>query len=123
AMAVDGFGVGCVYAVNPLQLTSGVPAGQTGSAMSFYQLNRTVAYSAGSALSATLLVISIPPGHRLPAASGYATAALACTAVLAVALAVSLLFALAVSPAAGSPAAGSAAARQGMWCRGGAVTH
>ncbi|MBO0774480.1 MAG: MFS transporter, partial [Actinobacteria bacterium] len=34
AMAVDGFGVGCVYAVNPLQLTSGVPAEQTGSAMS-----------------------------------------------------------------------------------------
>ena len=63
--------------------------------MSFYQLNRTVAYAAGSALSATLLVTSIPPGHRLPAASGYTTAALACTAILAVALAVSLLFALA----------------------------
>jgi hypothetical protein len=35
AMAVDGFGVGCVYAVNPLQITGGVPPAETGSAMSF----------------------------------------------------------------------------------------
>ncbi len=93
-MTVDGFGVGCVYAVNPLQITSGVPAGETGSAMSFYQLARTVAYAAGSALSATLLVLSVPPGRHLPAAAGYSIAALACTAVLTAALAVSLLFAL-----------------------------
>jgi MFS family permease len=93
AMTVDGFGVGCVYAVNPLQITSGVPPAETGSAMSFYQLARTVAYALGSALSATLLVLSVPPGHALPADAGYTTAALACLAVLAAALAVSLLFA------------------------------
>ena len=94
AMTVDGFGVGCVYAVNPLQITSGVPAAETGSAMSFYQLARTVAYAAGSALSATLLVLSIPSGRHLPALAGYSTAALVCTAILTVALAVSLLFAM-----------------------------
>lgn len=93
AMTVDGFGVGCVYAVNPLQITGGVPAAETGSAMSFYQLNRTVAYSVGSALSATLLVLSIPRGHLLPAGPGYSIAALASTAILAAALAASLLFA------------------------------
>lgn len=93
AMTVDGFGVGCVYAVNPLQITSGVPPAETGSAMSFYQLARTVAYALGSALSATLLVLSVPRGHALPADAGYTTAALACLAVLAAALAVSLLFA------------------------------
>ena len=93
AMAVDGFGVGCVYAVNPLQITGAVPAAETGSAMSFYQLTRTVAYSVGSALSATLLVLSIPHGQHIPADAGYTTAALACTAILAGALAVSLLFA------------------------------
>ena len=94
AMTVDGFGVGCVYAVNPLQITHGVPATETGSAMSFYQLARTVAYAAGSALSATLLVLSIPPGRHLPAGAGYSIAALVCTAILTAALAVSLLFAL-----------------------------
>ena len=93
AMTVDGFGVGCVYAVNPLQITSGVPPAETGSAMSFYQLARTVAYALGSALSATLLVLSVPRGHALPADAGYTTAALASTAILAAALAVSLLFA------------------------------
>ena len=41
-MALNGLGVGSVYAVNPLQITSGVPAAETGSAMSFYQLVRTV---------------------------------------------------------------------------------
>jgi len=93
AMAVDGFGIGCIYAVNPLQITSGVPAAETGSAMSFYQLNRTVAYAAGSALSATLLVLSSPPSQHLPSNAGYSTAALACTAILTLALAVSLIFA------------------------------
>lgn len=93
AMIVDGFGVGCIYAVNPLQITSGVPAAETGSAMSFYQLNRTVAYSIGSALSATLLTASMPRGHALPAGAGYTAAALVSTAVLAAALMASLLFA------------------------------
>ena len=93
AMTVDGFGVGCVYAVNPLQITGGVPAAETGSAMSFYQLARTVAYALGSALSATLLVGSVPRGHARPADAGYTTAALASTAILTAALAVSLLFA------------------------------
>lgn len=94
AMTADGFGVGCVYAVNPLQITGGVPATETGSAMSFYQLNRTVAYSVGSALSATLLVLSIPRGQVFPGDAGYTTAALTSAAILAVALAVSLMFAM-----------------------------
>ena len=107
AMTVDGFGVGCVYAVNPLQITGGVPAAETGSAMSFYQLARTVAYAIASALSATLLVLSVPRGHTLPAAAGYSTAALASIAILVAALAVSLLFARpAASPGSRPPAPG-----------------
>lgn len=93
AMAINGFGVGCVYAVNPLQITGSVPAGETGSAMSFYQLARTVAYSFASALSATLLIESIPhPGH-LPTSHGYSTAAAVSTGVLVLALVVSAIFA------------------------------
>lgn len=99
AMALDGFGVGCVYAVNPLQITSGVPAHETGSAISFYQLARTVAYAIGSTLSATVLALSIPPGHAYPAYAGYDAAALVCTAVLVVALVTSGLFAVRRDPA------------------------
>ncbi len=94
AMLVDGFGVGCVYAVNPQQITAAVPAGETGSAMSFYQVGRTVAYAIASALSATLLVLSVPRGRTLPAAAGYSTAAITSTVILAAALAVAVLFAL-----------------------------
>lgn len=93
AMALNGFGVGCVYAVNPLQITGGVPASETGSAMSFYQLVRTVAYSFASALSATLLIESIPHGHRLPTGHAYSTAAAVSTGILVIALAVSAIFA------------------------------
>jgi MFS family permease len=94
AMALDGFGVGCVYAVNPLQITGGVPAAETGSAISFYQLVRTVAYSLGSTLSATVLVLYLPRGRAFPADAGYSAAAVVCTAVLVVALVASALFAL-----------------------------
>jgi MFS family permease len=91
-MALSGFGVGSVYAVNPLQITGGVPASETGSAISFYQLVRTVAYAIASALSATVLVESTPAGHRFPADYGYSAAALVSIAVLVAALAVSVLF-------------------------------
>ena len=91
-MALNGLGVGSVYAVNPLQITSGVPAEETGSAISFYQLVRTVAYAIASALSATVLVLSTPAGQRLPANAGYSTAALVSIGVLVAALLASTLF-------------------------------
>jgi predicted MFS family arabinose efflux permease len=94
ALALAGFGVGCVYAVNPLQITGSIPAAETGSAISFYQLARTVAYSLGSALSATVLELSIPRGHALPAASGYSAAALVSIVILVAALAASTAFAI-----------------------------
>ena len=94
AMALDGFGVGCVYAVNPLQITGGVPAAETGSAISFYQLVRTVAYSMASTLSATVLAGYLPRGRVFPSDAGYSAAAVVCTAVLVAALAASALFAI-----------------------------
>ena len=95
AMTLNGFGVGSVYAVNPPQITGGVPAAETGSAISFYQLIRTVAYSIASALSATILILGTPAGHAVPANAAYGAAALVSTAVLAAALVVSSIFAVA----------------------------
>jgi MFS family permease len=65
---------------------------ETGSAISFYQLVRTVAYAIASALSATVLVASTPAGRRFPADAGYSVAAGICIAVLLAALAVSVVF-------------------------------
>jgi predicted MFS family arabinose efflux permease len=103
AMAVLGFGVGCVFAINPLQIVAGVPAHETGSAMSFYQLVRTVGYSIASALSATALVLYIPAGHALPSNAGYTTAALISVAVLLAGLVLSTAFAIATHRGQGSP--------------------
>ena len=65
-MTACGLGVGSVYTVNPLQITGGVPAAETGSAISFYQLVRTVAYAIGSALSAPCSSCPRPPGSGTP---------------------------------------------------------
>jgi hypothetical protein len=91
-MAACGLGVGSVYAVNPLQITGGVPAAETGSAISFYQLVRTVAYAIASVLSATVLVLATPAGKPFPSDAGYSAAALVSIAVLVAALAVSIVF-------------------------------
>ena len=91
-MTACGLGVGSIYAVNPLQITGGVPAAETGSAISFYQLVRTVAYAIASALSATVLVDSTPASSRFPADAGYRAAALVSTVVLVAALLASSLF-------------------------------
>jgi hypothetical protein len=86
----------------------GVPAAETGSAISFYQLVRTVAYSLGSTLSATVLVLYLPRGRAFPSDAGYSAAAVVCTAVLVAALAASAVFA--IWP--GRPAAAVTAARR-----------
>lgn len=93
-MALTGLGSGAVFAVNPIQVVEGVPASETGSAISFYQLVRGVGYSVASALSATALVGYIRPGARLPTNAGYGAAALVDLAVLAATLVVSTLLAL-----------------------------
>ncbi|GAA4552446.1 MFS transporter [Amycolatopsis samaneae] len=72
-MAVAGAGTGSVFAVMPGYLMRAVPAQETSSAMSFNQILRTVGYSAGGALGATILQAHIAPGESFPADSGYTT--------------------------------------------------
>ena len=40
-MALAGFGVGCVYAVNPLQITGGVPSDETGPGQEWQRRDRS----------------------------------------------------------------------------------
>ncbi|GCE29760.1 MFS transporter [Dictyobacter alpinus] len=92
-MGIAGFGVGCIFASNPLQIVRGVTAQETGSAMSFYQVLRSIGFSAGSALSATVLTAFTPAGQVLPTAEGYSVAALVNIGILLVALALSIALA------------------------------
>jgi MFS family permease len=102
AMALTGLGVGAVFAINPIQILDGVPDQYTGSAISFYQLLRTVAYSIASALSATILVGYIPSGRAVPVSAGYSTAVLLDLAVLTAALIVAIILAFPLPRRAGS---------------------
>ena len=68
-MALNGLGVGSVYAVNPLQISRGVPAAEPGSAISS-TARAPIAYASASALSATVLVESTPGRHRFPTDAG-----------------------------------------------------
>ena len=60
-----------------------MPPTETGSATGFNQVLRTVGYSAGSALSATVLEAHTPVGAALPDVSGYTTAGVLGCAVFA----------------------------------------
>jgi predicted MFS family arabinose efflux permease len=93
-MSLAGAGVGGVFAANPLQILAGAPKEETGSAMSVYQVVRSVGFSIGSALSATLLVGSIPSRGGLPTAGGYTAASIVSMAVLLVATGAAVRLAL-----------------------------
>ena len=75
AMALAGFGVGGVFAANPLQIMRGVAAGETASALGFYQVLRAMSFTVGSVLSATVLEASTRSGRTLPSTAGYQHAA------------------------------------------------
>ena len=54
-MGLLGIGFGFTFAAIPGLITSAVPAGEIGSAMGFYQVVRSIGFSAGSALVASIL--------------------------------------------------------------------
>lgn len=74
-MGGAGLGVGIAFAAIPALIVHAVPEHRTGSAMSVNQVLRTVGFSLGSALSATVLEAHTPHGERLPTADGYDAAA------------------------------------------------
>jgi predicted MFS family arabinose efflux permease len=92
ASGLTGFGVGCAWAVNPLQIASGVPASETGSAMSFYMVTRMIGYSLGSTLSATVLAAHQASGAPWPPGAAYADAAWICVALLTAACLAAVTF-------------------------------
>jgi predicted MFS family arabinose efflux permease len=75
-MGVAGLGIGCSFAVMPRMIITAVPSDETSSALALNQVLRTVGYSVGSALSATILTAHTPGGSLLPDNSGYTVGAL-----------------------------------------------
>ncbi len=98
-MGVVGLGVGLTVSVMPALILGSVPPEETGSATGFNQVLRTAGFSAGSALSATVLEAATPLGARFPDDSGYQTGAYVALALCVVILLVVIPLVLRTRPA------------------------
>lgn len=76
AIGLVGLGVGFSFAVMPGLVVRAVPEKETGSALGFLQVLRTVGLSVGSALAATVLTAYTHPGAAYPTVGGFSTALL-----------------------------------------------
>lgn len=74
-MALAGIGVGTVFAAMPQMIVAAVPAHETGSALGFNQVLRTVGSSVGSAASAALLAANTTDASPYPLDRGYTVSA------------------------------------------------
>jgi MFS family permease len=73
-MSLIGCGLGLTFAAIPGLIVGSVPAGETGSALGFYQVVRYVGFSIGSALTASILSSRTPAGAHLPSRTGFVIA-------------------------------------------------
>ena len=73
-MGVVGVGFGYTFAAIPGLIARSVPGSETGSAMGLYQVIRSVGFSIGSALAASILAAHTVDGAALPSVGGYTTA-------------------------------------------------
>ncbi|WP_228431125.1 MFS transporter [Baekduia soli] len=73
-MGVVGIGFGYTFAAIPGLITRAVPEEETGSAMGFYQVVRSIGFSVGSTLSASILAGHTAVGAALPSERGYVVA-------------------------------------------------
>jgi MFS family permease len=73
-MAILGVGFGFTFAAIPGLIARAVPPHEAGSAMGFYQVVRSIGFSVGSALVASILAAHAVAGSAFPAKSGYLTA-------------------------------------------------
>jgi len=87
-MALAGIGVGTVFAAMPQMIVAAVPAHETGSALGFNQVLRTVGSSVGSAASAAVLAANTTDASPYPLDRGYTVSAVVGLVVWLTALAV-----------------------------------
>ncbi|HEX8754094.1 MAG TPA: MFS transporter [Solirubrobacterales bacterium] len=73
-MGLLGVGFGFAFAAIPALIVRSVPRQEAGSAMGFYQVIRSIGFSVGSALVASVLAAHEAPGAAFPAAQGYVLA-------------------------------------------------
>ena len=91
AMGLLGVGFGFTFAAIPGLIARSVPAREVGSAMGFYQVVRSIGFTVGSALVASVLAAHEAAGAAFPSVSGYTLALWIGAGVCVVAAVVALL--------------------------------
>jgi MFS family permease len=71
ASGMAGIGIGFTFAAMPGFVVRAVPPSETGSAMGFYQVLRSIGLSLGSALAAAVLITYTAPGDTFPSYQGF----------------------------------------------------
>jgi MFS family permease len=89
ATGLVGMGVGLSFAAMPGLIIRSIPGAETGSALGFYQVVRTVGFALGSGVSASILAAYTVKGQLLPERSGFEVAFVVSAAICLVAAAVS----------------------------------
>jgi MFS family permease len=89
--ALAGIAIGFTFAAMPGFIVRAVAPSETGSAMGFYQLLRSVGLSVGSALSAAILTAYTRLGHTYPRVGGFQITLLTASAVCVAAAVLSYL--------------------------------
>jgi len=94
-ISLQGLGIGVSFVVMPLMILSVVPAEETGSAVAFNAVLRTVGGSIGSAITGAVLAWSTLTGSTLPDEHGYtvifAMSAVGCAVLVTALLVVPVL--------------------------------
>jgi MFS family permease len=81
AAGIAGIGIGFTFAAMPGFIVRAVPTSETGSAMGFYQVVRSIGLSVGSALAAAVLTAYTRPGHTFPQFAGFQVTLIVATAL------------------------------------------
>jgi MFS family permease len=81
AAGIAGLGIGFTFAAMPGFVVRAVPASETGSAMGFYQVVRSIGLSLGSALAAAVLISYTARGHVYPTYEGFRVTLIIATAL------------------------------------------
>ena len=93
AAGIAGLGIGFTFAAMPGFVVRAVPVTETGSAIGFYQVLRSIGLSVGSALAAAILTASTPAGRIFPHFAGFEVTLLVASSVGALAAILSYLLA------------------------------
>jgi MFS family permease len=81
ATGIAGIGIGFTFAAMPGFIVRAVPPSETGSAMGFYQVLRSIGLSLGSALAAAVLITYTAHGDTYPSYQGFRVTLIIATAL------------------------------------------